>query len=73
VVSITIADRDLGEIALELNRRDICTRVGLHCAPAAHRSLGTLASGGTLRFSLGLFTTPQEIRDTLKAMEELLT
>jgi len=73
LVSITIAERDLGEIALELDRRDICTRVGLHCAPAAHRSLGTLASGGTLRFSPGFFTTGQDIRDTLEAMEAILS
>ncbi len=73
VISITLADRDLGELALALDRRGICTRVGLHCAPAAHRSLGTLDRGGTLRFSPGFFTTPQEIRDTLDAMEGLLT
>ncbi len=73
VVSITVAGRDLGELALELDRREICARVGLHCAPSAHRSLGTLDSGGTLRFSPGLFTTPEEIRETLNVMEELLT
>jgi selenocysteine lyase/cysteine desulfurase len=47
--------------------------VGLHCAPAAHQSLGTLASGGTLRVSPGFFTTPLQIRDTLEAMEAILT
>ena len=73
VISITVADRDVAEIALALDRRGICTRVGLHCAPAAHRSLGTLAAGGTLRFSPGFFTTPQEIRDTLDAMEAILS
>jgi cysteine desulfurase family protein len=73
VISITLADQDLGEIALALDRRGICTRVGLHCAPAAHRSLGTLHAGGTLRFSPGFFTTTQEIRDTLDAMEALLS
>ena len=73
VVSLTLPDRDLGEVALELDRRGICTRVGLHCAPAAHRSLGTFAGGGTLRLSLGFFTTDQEIRDTLEALEAILT
>jgi cysteine desulfurase family protein len=73
VLSITVAGRDLGELALELDRRGICTRVGLHCAPAAHRSLGTLEAGGTLRFSPGWATTDLEIRATLAAMEELLT
>ncbi len=73
VISINIFDRDLGEIALALDRRGICTRVGLHCAPAAHRSIGTFASGGTLRFSPGYFTTPLEIWNTLEAMEAILS
>jgi cysteine desulfurase family protein len=73
VVSITVRDRDLGELALELDRRDIGTRVGLHCAPAAHRSLGTLAAGGTLRFSPGCFTSEAELDEVLSIMETLLT
>lgn len=73
VLSITVPGRELGEIALALDRREICTRMGLHCAPAAHRTLGTLASGGTLRFSLGIETTQAEIQETLAAMEEILT
>jgi cysteine desulfurase family protein len=72
VVSITVPDRDLGELALELDRRDICTRVGLHCAPAAHRSLGTFAAGGTLRFSPGFFTSDQDLAAALDAMQEIL-
>lgn len=72
VVSITVAGRDLGELALDLDRRDIAVRVGLHCAPAAHRSLGTLEGGGTLRLSPGCFTTPAEIDATLAALEALL-
>ena len=73
VVSITLPGRDLGEVALELDRRGICTRVGLHCAPAAHRSLGTFAGGGTLRLSPGFFTTDRDIRDTLEVLEAILT
>lgn len=37
------------------------TRAGLHCAPLIHRRLGTADCGGTLRLSLGAFTTPDEI------------
>jgi cysteine desulfurase family protein len=73
VISISVADRDLGELALELDRRDICTRVGLHCAPAAHRGIGTFEAGGTLRFSPGFFNTGAELRATLEALEEILT
>jgi len=73
VVSLTVAGRDLGEVALALDRRGICTRVGLHCAPGAHRSIGTFGGGGTLRLSPGFFTTSAEIRDTLEAMEAILS
>jgi cysteine desulfurase family protein len=73
VVSITVAGRDLGELALELDRRDIAQRVGLHCAPAAHRSLGTFDGGGTLRFSPGYFNTEAELDEVLAIMETLLT
>jgi cysteine desulfurase family protein len=72
VVSITLGERDLGEVALELDRREICARAGLHCAPAAHRSAGTFEGGGTLRFSPGFATTDADIRGTLEAMEEIL-
>ena len=72
VVSISLAGRDLGEVALELDRRDIATRVGLHCAPAAHRSIGTFGAGGTLRFSPGCFTTEDEVEAAVQAMKEIL-
>jgi selenocysteine lyase/cysteine desulfurase len=72
VVSITVEGRDLGELALELDRRDIATRVGLQCAPRAHKSIGTFP-GGTLRFSPGCFTTGAEIDAALAVMESLLT
>jgi len=72
LVSITVAGRDLGELALELDRREIAVRVGLHCAPAAHRSLGTLAGGGTLRFAPGCFTTEAEIDAVLATLEALI-
>ena len=72
VVSITVAGRDLGELALELDRRDIATRVGLHCAPAAHRSAGTFATG-TLRFSPGFFNTEAELDEVLATLDGLLT
>lgn len=73
VVSISVAGRDLGELALELDRRDIAVRAGLQCAPAAHRSLGTFDAGGTLRFSPGFFNTEAEIDQVLRTMEGILT
>jgi selenocysteine lyase/cysteine desulfurase len=72
VVSFVVEGRDTGELALELGRRGIAIRPGLHCAPMAHRLLGTLESGGTLRLSPGFFTTDDEIDTTLSALEEIL-
>ena len=48
-------------IAEALARRGVCTRAGLHCAPLAHESAGTLESG-TVRFSVSPFNTPQELK-----------
>ena len=49
----------------------IATRVGLHCAPSAHKTLGTYPTG-TLRFSLGWRNTPEEVALALKALQEVL-
>lgn len=48
----------------------IQTRAGLHCAPRMHASLGTLPEG-TLRLSLGHFTTPEQIDTVLAALAAL--
>jgi selenocysteine lyase/cysteine desulfurase len=49
---------------------DIQVRAGLHCAPQAHRSLGTLDQG-TVRFSIGHFNTVEQIDAALQAVEEI--
>lgn len=46
-------------------------RAGLHCAPLAHQELGTLEEGGTVRLSPGLFTTEEEIDQTLEAFAQV--
>lgn len=48
----------------------ILTRCGLHCAPAAHRTLGTFPQGA-VRFSPGWFTTPEEIDAAAFAIGEI--
>jgi cysteine desulfurase family protein len=48
----------------------IMTRAGLHCSPAAHRSLGT-APEGTVRFSWGLDTTDEEIDSAVAALRSI--
>jgi selenocysteine lyase/cysteine desulfurase len=45
-------------------------RVGLHCSPSAHRTLGTFPDG-TIRFALGTFTTEKEIDIALDAVGQI--
>ena len=49
---------------------DIAARGGLHCAPDAHKVMGT-ENTGALRLSLGFFNTEKEIDDTIMAMEKI--
>lgn len=61
VLSFTVEGIDPSALAFALDREyDIAVRAGLHCAPRAHRTLGTFP-GGTVRLSPGWFTTPDEI------------
>jgi cysteine desulfurase/selenocysteine lyase len=72
-VSIAIDGMDNGVAAQRLNDEyDIAVRVGLHCAPAAHRTMGTFPSG-TIRVSLGYFNTREEIDALVSALSELST
>ena len=61
VLSFTVAQKDSSVLAFELDQRfDIAVRAGLHCAPRAHRTLGSFPAG-TVRMSPGWFTTREEI------------
>lgn len=61
VLSFTADGVDSALLAAELDHGfDIAVRAGLHCAPLAHRTLGTLP-GGTVRLSPGWSTTSEEI------------
>ena len=72
VVSILIEGLAPQELAAVLDDSfSIETRAGLHCAPGAHRSLGTFTSGGTLRLSPGAFTTNAEIDAAISALREI--
>lgn len=62
VVSITLDGYAPQELAAILDGGfRVQVRAGIHCAPLMHRALGTLDSGGTVRFSLGPFHTADEI------------
>ena len=72
VVSVRIRGYDPQEVSAMLDAAyHIQTRSGLHCAPRMHRALGTTPGGGTVRFSLGHFTTEQEIDATINAMQAI--
>ncbi len=49
----------------------ILTRSGLHCAPFAHETIGTLERGGTTRFSFGPFLVQQDIKFVADALAEI--
>ena len=70
VVSFTVEGRDPEEIGAALAEQDIALRAGLHCAPLAHKSAGTLETG-TLRLSVSDFNTREEIFRFLEAMRAL--
>lgn len=71
-VSLYTDKMDMAEMAFLLDEiYGIQVRAGLHCAPAAHRTLKTYPSG-TLRFSFGYFNTKEEIDEAVCAMEEII-
>ena len=70
-VSLTMAGRSVADLAFQLDRQyGIMARGGLHCAPAAHRSIGTFPQG-TLRLSPGFFNTESEIQAVLNALDTI--
>ena len=73
VVSIATEKMDIAELAFILaDKYAIATRVGLHCAPHAHKTLGTYPTG-TLRFSFGWNNTTAEVSVALHALKEVLS
>lgn len=61
VLSIVPVGRGCTECAEFLSGRGVAVRSGLHCAPEAHRTAGTLETG-TVRLSVSPFTTESEVR-----------
>ena len=71
VISVDFQNIDNAEASFLLEERwGIMTRCGLHCAPNAHKTLGTFPQG-TVRFSPGWFTTEAEIDAAVGAVREL--
>ena len=70
-VSFNLREMPPSEVGLRLDEdHGILCRVGLHCAPGAHRTLGTFP-GGTVRFSLGPFLEADDIDRALEGVASL--
>ncbi len=71
-VSFTAANHRVSEIGLRLDEEfGVLCRVGLHCAPAAHRTIGTFPEG-TVRFAASVFTTRDDIRAAVDAVRRIV-
>jgi cysteine desulfurase/selenocysteine lyase len=72
IVSFTVHGKTVSDIGQRLDEEyGIMCRVGLHCAPAAHTTIGTFPQG-TVRLAPGFFNTMDEIKQTLKAIESIV-
>ncbi|MCL7455272.1 MAG: aminotransferase class V-fold PLP-dependent enzyme [Anaerolineae bacterium] len=70
-VAFNIAGMSPSEAGLRLDDdHGILCRVGLHCSPAAHKTIGTFPAG-TVRFGLGAFNTDQEVQVGVDAVRRL--
>lgn len=71
VVSFNFKDQDSSEVGFILDRVfDIASRTGLHCAPKAHQTIGTLTQG-TVRLSMSYFNTIEDINYTLDSLKKI--
>jgi cysteine desulfurase family protein len=72
VVSLDFPEDDNARISFLLDQEyGIQTRVGLHCAAAAHHALGTFPKG-TVRFSFGSFNTNEEVEHCISALRKIM-
>lgn len=71
IVSFNVAGASPSEVGLLLDETfGIMARTGLHCAPAAHRTIGTFPAG-TVRFGFGWFNTIAEVDAAVAALREI--
>ena len=72
VVSIQTPEIDMSQVAWQLDSEyGVMTRVGLHCAPNAHKTLGTYPAG-TIRFSFGPENTTKELDYAIQGLKKIL-
>lgn len=72
LLSVNIEGIDPGVLSQILDQKyGIMTRPGLHCAPLAHKTIGSFPTG-TCRFSIGAFNTEEDIRYAVIALKEII-
>jgi selenocysteine lyase/cysteine desulfurase len=72
IISFTVTGKRVSEIGLRLDEEySILSRVGLHCAPAAHRTIGSFPEG-TVRLAPGVFTTMSDVQEAIKAINRVV-
>lgn len=62
---------DADTVGSELSRQGFCLRSGYHCAPLAHKALGT-PQGGAVRMSFSLFNTQDEVDALCRTVREII-
>ena len=72
IVSFTVEGVRPQAIETALGAKGIAVRAGLHCAPWAHRWLGTLKDGGSLRISFSHLTCANEIDTFVRGLQAIL-
>ncbi len=71
VISCTVKGKRVSEVGLALDEDyGILCRVGLHCAPAAHRTLGTFPEG-TIRLAPGFSTSMEDVQEVIRAFSKV--
>jgi cysteine desulfurase family protein len=72
IISLNIDGIEPSEVGLRLDEEyNILCRVGLHCSPAAHRTISTFPAG-TLRLSLGIFNTEDDVDAAVHAINRIV-
>lgn len=72
VLSFNIRGFEAGDVGMMLDvDYNIAVRTGLQCAPKVHEVIGTFDMHGTVRMSIGAFTTEEEVDKAIEAVKEI--
>ena len=72
VLSVNVRGFEAGNTGTLLDvDHNIATRTGLHCAPLVHEQMGTAEIKGTVRFSIGVFNTPEHMECAIAGMKDI--